>query len=323
MRKLILLSTLVWTMVIYITSGTTIEAAESRAITGAKSLIFFDIKKPIGEMIESHPNIERTSVKWFESDVVDGKSIVFCEFSFNALVDVILSKGIPVQITEEIPIQITFAIGRKGGEITQVQSLHPCDGGTHVCVNLGILLKALENKEDLSLAILGYTEEQFVELIEYYTGWRSYYFKRNGAIEKLKVFGNPLSQEQLAELKDLPLYDDYYGEKVEFTLGDFIETISNEQTSRGLKIVAFTGTYSHSIYYGGLSYYGLRHMIVVNIISSSGEESTLIFDRYDNCVYPSNGTWDYINTSIFEGMELSPKERVELMRCLLNVPDTE
>ena len=317
MRKLILLSTLVCTIVACVTSGTTIEAAESRAITVAKSLVFFGFKKPIGEMIESHPDIEQTSVKWFETDAVDGKSTVLCEFSFNTLVNVTLNKGIPVQTAEGIPVQIIFAVGKRGGEITQVQSLHPCDGGTHVCADLGVLLKALENKEDLSFAILGYTEKQFVELVPYYTGLTDYYSKRKNATERLELFNNPLSQEELAELKTLPLcYGDYFDQKkLEFTLGDFIETLSNEQTSKGLKIAAFMG--DHQLY----------KVVVVNIITSRGEEGTLVFSYGSDriCIEQLPGCYnDAFKYSIWEGERLwSQEETAELMRGLLNVPDAE
>jgi|GEM_PF-4741713 len=187
--------------------------AESKAVIDTKNLQFFGTKSPIGKLVKSHPLVESSSIKWSELDPRDEKFIVLCEFYFYT----------PAK--QDVPVQIIFAVGEKGGKITQIQSLHPYDGGTHLCLNLGIFLKALEEKKDLNYAVLGYTKSQFEEVAEYDKDYSIY-------LQKMRDAEHPrLSKKAITDLRKMEVgYIDPYGRQMAAgcSLGAIVEVIPNK-----------------------------------------------------------------------------------------------
>ena len=132
-------------------------------IDSAKRMVFQGATKPIGELLESHPQVKK--VDWQEMPVL-GEGVVIAKITFVAEAAEI-SGWNAAKVEKERQAIISIKVVKNSGMINSIESTSWFKNGKNVpCVDVDYFLKELEQKGNLAYAFWGMPPEKMVVLLQ-------------------------------------------------------------------------------------------------------------------------------------------------------------
>ena len=129
----------------------------------AQTLIFRNTTKPIGELLDSHPQVK--NVEWKDMPVL-GEGVVIATVTFSATALEVEGYDLN-EIEKERQGFITIQCVDNSGMIISIESTSYVKGGNDVvCVDSAYFLEVLEKKENMAYGCWGMSPDAFVVLLQ-------------------------------------------------------------------------------------------------------------------------------------------------------------
>lgn len=126
-------------------------------------MIFRNTTKPIGELLDNHPQVK--SVEWQDMPIL-GEGVIVAVITFVATAVEVIGYSVD-EIEKERRGYIAIQSVDNSGMIVSIESTSYVKNGNDVaCINIDYFLKTLEKKENLAYGCWGMSPETFVILLQ-------------------------------------------------------------------------------------------------------------------------------------------------------------